>query len=363
MLKKIAKECAVSQRVSNSPPRESSPTRSAPPSRPSSPSTSKPQSQNRPARSSSDRVQVSRERGRPGATPDFGQSFGNLRQGSKGDSVRHLQESLNAQGARLKVDGKFGKDTSEAVRTFQEKQQIKVDGVAGKDTFSRLQGSSQPQAPAPTPPQPPTPAQAPARPQGQTPAPPQGQPQAPASPQASPQTPSSGPQLQLPGGYESLQKLSGSLAQKDPRFNQATPDGRAATALALAIGGTELYGKGTRGEDFFTRRGGTGNNMLGFAQFNQAYHQSKTNTPEKYTKFLGDILHGRSSMPNGRAGSNHVQALNQAVQSGKIKTGEDLRAFMKQRGFGGSNWQGIDDGWGRNPGLANSLVQYLRQSQ
>ena len=30
------------------------------------------------------------------------------------------------------------------------------------------------------------------------------------------------------------------------------------------------------------------------------------------------------------------------------------------RGFGGSNWQGIDDGWGRNPGLADALVHFLR---
>jgi LAS superfamily LD-carboxypeptidase LdcB len=32
---------------------------------------------------------------------------------------------------------------------------------------------------------------------------------------------------------------------------------------------------------------------------------------------------------------------------------------MQSNGLGGSNWQGVDDGWGRNPGLADSLVNYL----
>ena len=140
-----------------------------------------------------------------------------------------------------------------------------------------------------------------------------------------------------------------------------SPEGRSATALALAIGGTEVYGKGAKGSDFFTRKGGTGNNMLGFAQFNQKYHAGKTNTPEKYTKFLGDILHGQARMPDSKSKANHVQALTDAVSSGKIKTGQDLRNFMAQQRFGGSNWQGIDDGWSRNPGLADSLVNFLRQ--
>ena len=68
-------------------------------------------------------------------------------------------------------------------------------------------------------------------------------------------------------------------------------------------------------------------------------------------------------MPKEKSGGNHVQALTEAVKSGKIKTGDDLRNFMKQHKFGGSNWQGIDDGWKRNPGLANALVGMLNQRQ
>lgn len=169
--------------------------------------------------------------------------------------------------------------------------------------------------------------------------------------------------LRLPAGFSSLERLSGQLSRLDSRFDIKTPEGRSANALALAIGGTEVYGRGTTGTDFFTRRGGTGNNMQGFAQFNLAYHRSRINTPQKYAGFLANMLYGQTRMPNSKSQSNHVKALNEAVSSGQIRTGGDLRRFMAQRGFGGSNWQGIDDGWGRNPGLADALVNYLRQSQ
>jgi hypothetical protein len=177
---------------------------------------------------------------------------------------------------------------------------------------------------------------------------------------APPARPSAPPALNLPSGYQSLERLSSELSQRDSRFSGDSANGRSAKALALAIGGTEVYGKGTKGKDFFTHLGGRDRDMLGFAQFERRYHLQSTNTPAKYTRYLGDILTGKTRMPNGRRGSNHAQALSQAVADGKIKSGKDLREFMKQRGFGGSNWQGIDDGWGRNPGLADALVRYLR---
>lgn len=350
--------------VSSSGSRSSSSSTSTSSAQKSAPTASSQKTSSESTRSRSNQTQtrdtssISKEKDKAGATPDFSQSFGALagqqaptaqaqqaplsgtfRQGMKGDEVKQLQEALNAKGARLDVDGKFGKDTAAAVRQFQEQQGLKVDGIAGKDTLGRLQGGGQ------TPPTEGTPAETQP---GATP------PEAPPPGATQP-----GGRLDLPQGYESLEKLSGELAQRDPRFNTDTASGRAATALALAIGGTEVYGKGTTGTDFFTRRGGTGNNMLGFAQFNQKYHAGKTNTPEKYTRFLGDILTGQSRMPNSRRGGNHVEALTKAMESGQIRTGQDLRNFMTQRGFGGSNWQGIDDGWGRNPGLANALVGFL----
>lgn len=308
-------------------------------------------------RTQTDRSTLSRERGKVGNVPDLAQSFGNLaaakppgtlRQGAKGDEVKQLQEMLNARGAKLDADGKFGPKTAEALRAFQKEQKIGTDGIAGPETWGKLQ--TQEGAPDAQPKVEDKPGVKPEEKPAVTPE------EKPAT-----ETPGASGPLNLPAGYESLQKLGSTLGEKDPRFSQDTPEGRSATALALAIGGTEVYGKGSKGTDFFTRKGGTGNNMLGFAQFNQRYHAGKTNTPEKYTKFLGDILHGDARMPDSKSKANHVKALTDAVSSGKIKTGEDLRNFMARQRFGGSNWQGIDDGWGRNPGLADSLVNYLRQ--
>lgn len=167
-------------------------------------------------------------------------------------------------------------------------------------------------------------------------------------------------QLKLGPGYESLNKLGGELAKRDTRFSAQTPQGRAATALALAIGGTEVYSKGTNATDFFTRRGGTGNNMQGFGQYNLAYHKNNINTPEKYTKFTADILTGKRLMPNSQGKADHAANLARAVETGRVKNGADLRNWMKQQGFGGSNWQGIDDGWRRVPGLGDQLVNFIK---
>lgn len=309
-----------------------------------------------------DHSTLSNEKGKVGSTPDFGASFGgkSLKKGAQGDNVKALQQALNERGAKLDVDGKFGADTQKAVKAFQDKQHIATDGIAGKDTFSKLQ-SSQPDAK--TDPAAKADPAAKVDPAAKTDPGAKVDPAAKTDPGAKvdPAAKPGGGDISLPPGYGGLEKLSGELNKRDPRFNTTTPDGRSATALALAIGGTEQFGKDTKATDFFTAKGGTGNNMKGFGQFNQAYHSAKTSTPEKYTKFMGDILTGDARMPNSKSGGNHVAALSEAVKSGKIKTGDDLKAFMKQRGFGGSNWQGIDDGWGRNPGLANALVNMLKQ--
>jgi hypothetical protein len=166
--------------------------------------------------------------------------------------------------------------------------------------------------------------------------------------------------LGLGAGFESLEALAGELSRLDERFVPATSKGRATLALALALGGTEVYSRGTSATDFFTRRGGTGNNMLGFAQYNLKYHADKTDTPEKYAKFTADILTGRAPMPNGKSRKDFAAALAQAVAAGSVR---DLGAWMRQQGFGGSNWQGIDDGWKRVPGLSERLIGFVRGNE
>ena len=52
---------------------------------------------------------------------------------------RRVQESLNlAIGSKLKVDGKFGPNTQEAIRDFQRRSGLGVDGILGPETQRRL---------------------------------------------------------------------------------------------------------------------------------------------------------------------------------------------------------------------------------
>ncbi|MCL2850920.1 MAG: peptidoglycan-binding protein [Firmicutes bacterium] len=94
-----------------------------------------------------------------------------LRQGSSGNDVRQLQWLLNYIGQyyefiqpELVVDGRFGANTTTAVREFQRNFNLNPDGIVGPNTWNRLyevfrsiQGSSPNPAPIPpvNPPQPP----------------------------------------------------------------------------------------------------------------------------------------------------------------------------------------------------------------
>ena len=62
-----------------------------------------------------------------------------LKKGSKGDSVKLLQELLNKHGFNLTVDGDFGNKTEEAVKQFQRRLNLTVDGIVGSKTFEALQ--------------------------------------------------------------------------------------------------------------------------------------------------------------------------------------------------------------------------------
>lgn len=60
---------------------------------------------------------------------------------SKGEDVKLLQERLNTLFTiDIKVDGIFGKETEEAVKSFQASQKITADGVAGYNTILKLWG-------------------------------------------------------------------------------------------------------------------------------------------------------------------------------------------------------------------------------
>ncbi|MEP7030722.1 MAG: peptidoglycan-binding domain-containing protein [Pseudolabrys sp.] len=61
-----------------------------------------------------------------------------LRMNDNGADVIRLQKLLNAKGAALDPDGKFGKDTKDAVTEFQTAKGLFSDGVAGKYTWEAL---------------------------------------------------------------------------------------------------------------------------------------------------------------------------------------------------------------------------------
>lgn len=66
-----------------------------------------------------------------------------LRNGSRGDAVRELQEKLLSFGFSLPkygADGKFGDETDSAVRLFQSLHGLYVDGVVGEKTWAALDG-------------------------------------------------------------------------------------------------------------------------------------------------------------------------------------------------------------------------------
>lgn len=61
-----------------------------------------------------------------------------LKRGQSSSKVRVLQGLLNLKNAGLKVDGRFGLTTQNAVCSFQKSRKIKVDGVVGAQTWEKL---------------------------------------------------------------------------------------------------------------------------------------------------------------------------------------------------------------------------------
>lgn len=61
-----------------------------------------------------------------------------IRKGDNGAVVREVQGNLRRAGFPLKIDGRFGPVTDDAVRKFQKARHLPVDGVVGPQTLSAL---------------------------------------------------------------------------------------------------------------------------------------------------------------------------------------------------------------------------------
>lgn len=76
-------------------------------------------------------------------------TYTTLRNGSRGDDVKKLQESLKAAGYNIGsagVDGIYGNQTAAAVKAYQQANGLSVDGIAGNQTLGKLYGGSTPTA-------------------------------------------------------------------------------------------------------------------------------------------------------------------------------------------------------------------------
>lgn len=63
-----------------------------------------------------------------------------LKKGAKGEHVRALQALLVGYGYKITVDGSFGAKTDNAVRCYQEDNDLAADGSVGRKTWSSLLG-------------------------------------------------------------------------------------------------------------------------------------------------------------------------------------------------------------------------------
>lgn len=64
---------------------------------------------------------------------------GNLRSGSRGDSVKWIQKFANdMMGAGISVDGIYGNQTISAVKSFQRQNGLAADGITGSQTTAKM---------------------------------------------------------------------------------------------------------------------------------------------------------------------------------------------------------------------------------
>ena len=64
--------------------------------------------------------------------------FVTVRRGDEGPAVKAVETLLNAHGLDIEVDGDFGNETEDAVKSFQQSKGLLVDGIVGPQTWPAL---------------------------------------------------------------------------------------------------------------------------------------------------------------------------------------------------------------------------------
>lgn len=67
-----------------------------------------------------------------------GQALAKAHHHSWKSEVKEIQTDLNKSGAKLAIDGKFGKKTKEALEDFQKSHKLKANGKIDKATLAAL---------------------------------------------------------------------------------------------------------------------------------------------------------------------------------------------------------------------------------
>ncbi len=74
------------------------------------------------------------------ASKTYSRNKETVRFGTRSSTVKELQTTLNATGAKLAVDGVFGQATRTAVLDYQKSNNLNIDGIVGSKTWSLLSG-------------------------------------------------------------------------------------------------------------------------------------------------------------------------------------------------------------------------------
>jgi len=68
----------------------------------------------------------------------WGALFVTVQKDDHGNAVRAVETLLNAHGLDIEVDGDFGDETDDAVRSFQQSSGLVVNGIVGPQTWEAL---------------------------------------------------------------------------------------------------------------------------------------------------------------------------------------------------------------------------------